>query len=52
MEKAIKAVEMVRKIRDTLYGNTKEMNHKELIDFYHKEAENFRHGTIKRLHPV
>lgn len=52
MEKTIKTVDMVRKIRDTLYENTKGMNHKELIAFYHKEAENFRRVTIKRLHPA
>ena len=52
MKKTIKSVEMVRKIRDNLYENTKGMNHKELIAFYHKESENARHGAIKRPNPA
>ena len=49
MEKKIKAVDMVRKIRDDLYVKTHNMTHKELIDFYHAKSIKFRKETKSKL---
>ncbi len=36
--KQIKAVDMVRKIRDEIYDQTKDLSPEELKDFFHRKA--------------
>lgn len=38
-ETEIKALEMVRRIRDELFEKTKKMSEEELLRFYHDESE-------------
>jgi hypothetical protein len=44
----IKAVEMVRKIRDENYGLTKNMTVKQKIEFIHREATRINKKLLKQ----
>lgn len=45
----IKALEMVRRIRDELYEKTKKMSEEELLRFYRDEAEAANAEALSRL---
>lgn len=46
----IRAVEMVRAIRDAMYEETKDLSREELKAFFNREAEALRQ-EIQRAHP-
>jgi hypothetical protein len=48
----IKAVEMVRKIRDKHYQETKGMTLSEQIKYINKKAAEFRKRLKKKKHPI
>ena len=48
MEK-IKAMEMVRQIRDAEFEITKDMTNEELKEYYHREARSANEAALKLL---
>ena len=51
MKKVFDAVQMVRKIRDAHYSETKGMSAQELIQFYRLGAKRF-HARLKRSRQI
>jgi len=46
----IKAVEMTRKIRDTVYKETRDMTVNEFLNYVHKRNKSFRSSISSKRH--